>query len=573
MGIYMVGVGRNVAWILGLLAEKKLISEEKLEQVQKHAEERGLSPIEMLPELGYISEDEIAKLQSSELNLKFINLENHKIPPDTVRMIPESLACRHIIIPILKVQDTLTVAMANPLDVATIEKIEHLCKCHVQPVVSTPSQIKACFARTYGVYNTIEQLGSTLGDHQEITQVASQYEVKPVDPSNEENGPVQQIVRLLLQQAIKQGASDIHLEPTETELRIRFRIDGMLQIATTMDRKLQAAIVSSLKIMAQMNITETRLPQDGRIHFNVDGKNLDMRVSSLPTMDGEKIVIRILDRDSININLSDLGMGKDELTRFSKITNKPYGIALISGPTGSGKTTTLYAVLREISSVEKNITTLEDPIEYRLDMINQAQVKPKIGLSFAQGLRTLLRQDPDVIMVGEIRDSETAKIAVQAALTGHLVLSTIHTNSAPGAITRLTDMGIEPFLVASALEGVVAQRLVRKLCPKCKRPYRPSSEMLDRCGLSKLEGTESVLYEAIGCRDCNRRGYAGRTGLFEVLVPSDELRSKIVANESTSQFAGVAQDGGMKTLLQDGVNKVLAGETTVEEVLRVTMEA
>ena len=569
----MNGVHRNVPWILALLQEKKLISQENLHQADRLATEKGQSLVQLLPELGYISEEEIAKLLSSELKLRYVNLTKIKIPPDAVRMIPESLARQHNLIPILKIQDAITVAMADPLDVRTLERIEHICKCRVQPVVSTPSQIKACLEKTYGMYNTIEKLGSSLGRDVEEQLKVSKAENEQSQSEIDENGPVLQIVRLLLLQAIKQGASDIHIEPTETELRVRYRVDGMLQIATTMAKKIHPAVVSSLKIMAQMNITETRLPQDGRIRFETNGKILDLRVSSLPTMDGEKIVIRILDRDSIKLSLTDLGLNEEELTRFKRTVNKPHGIVLISGPTGSGKTTTLYAVLRSISTAEKNISTLEDPIEYRLDMINQSQVNSNIGFTFAKGLRTLMRQDPDVIMVGEIRDPETAQIAVQAALTGHLVLSTIHTNDAPGAITRLIDMDIEPFLVASALEGVIAQRLIRKLCPFCKRPYEPSLEILERCGLSHSQESVHKFYEAVGCRECNRLGYKGRMGIYEILVPSDKLPSLIVANKPTAVLAEVARKAGMKTLMQNGVSKVLAGKTSIEEVFRVTMVA
>jgi len=566
----MDGVRRNDAWILGLLQRKKLVSEGNLGTAKQTALENGQTLLQTISELGYISEEEIAKLLSEELKLKYVDLTKLKIPADAVRMIPESLARQNTCIPILKIHDALTVAMTDPTDVKTIEKIEHICRCRALPVVSTFSQITACFERTYGVSNTIAELGDS------IDSDASKIEVKGNDEELagaeiDENGPILQIVRLLLLQAIRQGASDIHIEPTETELRVRYRVDGMLQIATTLSKKIHPAVVSSLKIMAQMNITETRLPQDGRIHFESDGKKLDLRVSSLPTMDGEKIVLRILDRDSIKLSLASLGWSEGELIRFSKIINKPHGIVLISGPTGSGKTTTLYAVLGNISSAEKNISTLEDPIEYRLDMINQSQIKPSIGFTFAAGLRTLMRQDPDVIMVGEIRDPETAQIAVQAALTGHLVLSTIHTNDAPGAITRLIDMDIEPFLVASALEGVAAQRLVRKLCPHCKRAYKPSDEMLQRWGLSIPTEPVSTFYKAVGCRQCNRIGYKGRTGIFEILIPSDELRSLTVVNKPTAVLAQTARKDGMKTLLQNGVEKVIAGITTIEEVLRVTM--
>ena len=542
------------------LDEKQIrTAKEKLrassEPIQKAAEKLGLA-----------SEEQIARALAKTLNIKYVDLNNVKIPPDAVRSLSESVCKKNDLIPILKVRDKIVVAMADPLNVKAIEQVEFLSQCQVEVVVSTPSQIQQALDRFYGVLDTIQELEKTV-DLEEVLSPSEIEDLAAQHNTEVDEGPVSRIVQLLITQAHRQGASDIHLEPSESEFRIRVRVDGLLQKTASLDKRLKNAIISSIKIMANMDITETRIPQDGRIHVVVDNQPLDLRVSTLPTIDGEKVVMRILDKRSILLELEDLGFSHYDLERLKKIIAKPNGIVLVSGPTGSGKTTTLYAILQRIASVTHNITTLEDPIEYRLDNINQSQINVKAGLTFAKGLRAILRQDPDVIMVGEIRDRETAEIAIQAALTGHLVFSTIHTNDAPSSVTRLIDMGIEPFLVASALEGVLAQRLVRKLCPFCKKPTTPSEKILLWFG--KPEKRDVTFFEPVGCRECNRSGYKGRLGLYELLVPTESMRSKIISYDPDLSLKQEAVKAGMRSLLEDGYEKVARGLTSVEEVMRV----
>jgi len=547
------------------LANLDVLDDEQIQIAKKRLMASSEHIQDAARKLDIADEAQIARALAKTLNLKYVDLKRVKIPPDAIHTLSESVCRKNELIPILKVRDKIVVAMVDPLNVKAIEQVEFLSRCQVEVVVATPTQINQAIDRFYGVLNTIQELEKSV----DVEEVVSQSEIEELASQNVEveEGPVTRIIQLLITQAHRQGASDIHIEPSEKDLGIRVRVDGLLQKTASLDKRLKNAVISSIKIMANMDITETRVPQDGRIHIVVDNQPLDLRVSTLPTIDGEKVVMRILDKKSILLELEDLGFSDYDLERLKKVIAKPNGIVLVSGPTGSGKTTTLYAILQRIATETRNITTLEDPIEYRLDKINQSQINTKAGLTFAKGLRAILRQDPDVIMVGEIRDHETAEIAIQAALTGHLVFSTIHTNDAPSSVARLIDMGVEPFLVASALEGVLAQRLVRKLCHYCRKPFTPSEEILT--WFDKPDAKDLTFFEPVGCRECNRSGYKGRLGVFELLVPTESFRSRIISYDPDVSLRDEAIKAGMRTLLQDGFEKVANGLTSVEEIMRV----
>jgi len=550
--------------------EKRLIQDGKIsarqvDQARKQSSETGVSLEETLLQLGYISETELITVRGKLLGVHVIDLSVFPIAEDAATAIPESLAREYNLIPVLKAQNKLTVAMVDPLDVETIENIERLSGCRIEPMLGSKKGIQQAIETYYGVFGKIKALFSEAGrDHQEFEQ--NLINKKGLEVAQIE-GPIAQIIHLIIIQAVNTGASDIHLEPLEQRLRIRFRVDGVLQEVFSVEKIHQAALTSSAKIMCSMDIAEKRIPQDGRFRILVHDRNIDLRASTFPAMHGEKFVIRILDKESANVELTQLGIGGEQFKKLKEVIHQPHGIFLVTGPTGSGKTTTLYSVLKEVNTPLVNVITMEDPVEFDLDTVNQGQVNVKAGLTFAKGLRAIMRQDPDIVMIGEIRDSETAEIATQAALTGHLVLSTLHTNSAPGAIARLTEMGVEPFLVASSLAGALAQRLVRRLCANCKKSYTPPTEVLDHFELDKE--IKYTFFKAVGCRECGRVGYKGRAGIYEFMSATDEVRSMIVAGSSTSDLRKQAIKDGMLTLQMDGIQKVISGVTSIEEVMRV----
>jgi type IV pilus assembly protein PilB len=437
----------------------------------------------------------------------------------------------------------------------------------IEPVLSTEKAIMAAIEQYYSVAGGLDEVIKTV-DKSAVALTAAEPQLKTLEKAAEE-APVVKLVNLLLTQAIKDKASDIHIEPEEDKVRVRFRIDGILHETSTAPKSLQSVITSRIKILSSMDIAETRKPQDGRIRLKMENKAIDMRVSSFPTIHGENLVLRVLDKSSVILGLGDLGFSEKDLKDFDKIIKQPYGIILVTGPTGSGKTTTLYSALYTINSMDKNIITVEDPVEYEMPLIRQTQVNPKAGLTFAAGLRSILRQDPDVVMVGEIRDKETADIAIQASLTGHLVFSTLHTNDAPSAVTRLIDMGVEPFLISSSVIGILAQRLVRKICPECKEKSAVPSEVAKQLGLKG----EAVFYHGKGCKNCKASGYTGRIGIFEFLHVTEGIKKMIIGRASADDLKKKALEEGMKTLRVDGIDKVKLGMTTVEEILRVTEEA
>ena len=538
----------------------------QLEEAKLYALGAQTSLEHALMELGYITNHQLLQVKGKAFGLRTIDLSSFPIAADAATAIPEQLAREYTVIPVIKRQGTITLAMADPLDMDAIDAVENRSGLRVDTVVSTEAEIHNAIETLFGVYGQINDF-IKIAEHDRL-----EMEIQPAfnrsrDLSSLE-GPIAQIVNLIITQAVNVRASDIHLEPLEKRLRVRFRVDGILQEVLSFDKIYQAALTSSAKIICSMDISEKRLPQDGRCRIAVKQRAIDLRASTFPTMHGEKFVFRILDKESANLDLSQLDVGEKQYEELKKVIQQPHGLFLVVGPTGSGKTTTLYSVLKEVNTPTVNVITLEDPVEFDLDTVNQGQVNVKAGLTFATGLRAMLRQDPDIVMIGEIRDTETAEIATQAALTGHLVLTTLHTNSAPGTIARLTYMGVEPFLIASSLAGILAQRLVRRLCPKCKKSYTPTPEVLHRFGLSSDIGCQ--FYKPVGCRECTRTGYRGRIGVFEFMVPNDEIRHMIIANKSTDDIREQAIWNGMQTLKMDSVRKVIAGLTSLEEILRVT---
>ena len=550
---------------IDLLVKKGIITQEQVNKAREEVNKTGMPIEKALERLGFISEVDIAQLQAEAMGLPFMDLTDYLIDPEVIKLIPEAVAKKYKAVPLFKIGDSLTVAMSNPHDVEAIDEIRTRSKVgSIDPVLSTPDMIQKVIGQYYGALGSAEELvkGMTPEKMEASLKAAKGQEAQAKE------APVIKLVNLLIMQAVKDRASDIHIEPAEDKVLIRYRIDGILHEAQQIPKHLQNALVSRVKVMAKMDIAETRNPQDGRIQMKMESKSLDLRVSSFPTMHGENIVIRILDKSSVLFGLAELGFSSKDLQGFEKLIKHPNGIILVTGPTGSGKTTTLYAALSAINSVEKNIITIEDPVEYEIPLIRQTQVNPKAGLSFANGLRSILRQDPDIIMVGEIRDKETADIAIQASLTGHLVLSTLHTNDASSSLTRLIDMGIEPFLVASSIIGILAQRLVRLICPKCKEKYMPSEEVSKDLGLTqKIE-----FYRGKGCQHCRDTGFSGRIGIFELLMMNEEIKNMVTAKMPANEIRKKAISSGMRTLYDDGIEKVKNGSTTVEELLRVTEE-
>ncbi|AXA36412.1 MAG: type II secretion system protein GspE [Candidatus Sumerlaea sp.] len=525
----------------------------------------------ILLKMGLASEEDVLRALAEQLQLPFVRLSEHTIPKDVIEKIPAKLVSHYHLVPIEQTNGTLRVAVSDPLDIHTLDDLRMILKVEVEPVVATYKDIEDAIKRYYGIgAATVEELMEESGGE---TTIEVDRTIEDIDEMAEDASIVR-FVNQIIAEAIADRATDIHVEPFEQELRIRYRIDGMLYEAAIPPsiKRFQSAIISRIKIMADMNIAERRLPQDGKIKVKVQEKDFDLRVSTLPTPYGESISIRILSRESELVSLDKLGLDEYHLKILRRMIQKPHGIIFVTGPTGSGKSTTLYAALREINTIDKKILTVEDPIEYRIPGVTQVQVNPQIDLTFARVLRTMLRQDPDVIMVGETRDPETAQAAIRAALTGHLVFSTLHTNDAAGAVSRLLDMGIEPFLVASSVEGLIAQRLVRVLCPDCKVPYTPTPEVLARLKVNRLDVTDATLMRPAGCERCRYTGFRGRTAIYEIIKVTEDLKQMIVARRPSNEIKQQAIANGMRTIREDGWLKVRAGLTTIDEVLRVTME-
>jgi general secretion pathway protein E len=555
-----------------ILKERQLLNDEDLLKGLQLQRQRNEKIGRVLVELGFVSEKDV--LEALKDQLGFPLLTPHQIPevPLDLENFSPRFMRQTFCLPIARQDNELTVAMADPLDRATLESIELFSGFHVHPVLAPEGELRDAIERLYGTGTSsmgriVENMEGESGGGDEEQETIEHLK----DMASEV--PVIRLVNLLISRAVEQRASDIHIEPFEKDLKVRYRIDGILYNVETPPKALKAAIISRVKLMAKLNIAERRLPQDGRIKIRVLGKEIDLRVSTLPTMFGESVVMRILDKsDSSRINLRALGFPERELKLVEEITSRPHGIFLVTGPTGSGKTTTLYSALQRINQPDKKIITIEDPVEYQMEGVNQIQVNPQIGLTFASGLRSIVRQDPDVIMIGEIRDLETAEIAIRSSLTGHLVFSTLHTNDAPSAITRLIDMGVEDYLLASSLLGVMAQRLVREICQECRKPYSMDARILRSHGFDGAATGDVTLFRGDGCEACGYTGYAGRIGIFEFMLIDDPIRHLIVSKEDANVIAAKARELGMVSLRDDGWRKTQAGITTLDEVLRVTME-
>ena len=554
-----------------ILIARGLITDSQLESALEEQKRTHKKLGEVLIALGILSEEQITEIRALQLDVSYVNLQSEIIEANAIALVSETLARSNKLLPVRRTGDKLIIAMVNPLDIEAIDVVQFETKCRIESALATEHRIIEGINRNYGNENSDDL-------QQCMVRAALDIEVSPVTDSDDLNddidevkrqshrAPIIKVVNYILSQAVRKNASDIHIEPRRNNVDVRFRIDGELHMIKSIPKSLQPAVCSRIKIMSELDISERRLPQDGRISARIDDKLIDLRVSTSPSLYGERIVLRVLDRSAGLIPLEYLGFSEGEMVRFNRILSHPHGIVLVTGPTGSGKTTSLYAALNTLKSERTNIMTVEDPIEYELDGINQTNVHHKIGLTFANQLRAILRQDPDIVLVGEIRDGETADVAFRAALTGHLVLSTLHCNDAPSAITRLIDMELESFLVGSAINGVIAQRLVRKLCENCREAYEPSDH--DKRVLGLPMSNDTRLYRTVGCDHCNNTGYRGRTTISETMVLNDEIRGLALRKATSSEIRHAAINNGMVEMRTDCAKKVLAGITTVDELQR-----
>ena len=562
----------NDDYILEILENVGLVTREQAVAARQIATQEDEGVMDVLAREGVVSKLDMLKALAGQFGMETITLQGLDIPREVLDMVPGDVAQRYKVVPVFKNENVLTVALGDPLDVDTLDGLRYVLKCHVEGVVAPPEEIEKAIANYYG-----RATGAVESMLTEITEgtLALPEDVKKQllgdENVTESDAPIIKLVSLIIMEAFRSRASDIHLEPMPKKFRVRYRIDGVLHEVDSPPKRLQSAIISRVKIMANMSIAEKRVPQDGRIQINVMGRDLDLRVSSIPTNHGESIVMRILDKAGIALGLPQLGFFSDDQQIFERLITLSDGIILVTGPTGSGKTTTLYACLNTINKPDRKIITVEDPVEYQMSGINQVQVRADIGMTFSSALRAILRQAPNIIMIGEIRDMETAEIAVNASLTGHLVFSTLHTNDAPSAVTRLIDIGVKPFLVASSVRAIMAQRLVRKICDKCKEPYEAQETEMRLLGPAAKQLAAAQLYHGKGCADCSFTGYRGRLGIYEIFQIDDQVRNLIFEQVSSTELRIKARELGMRTLREDGVRKVVAGITTLEEVLRVTM--
>ncbi len=568
-----------------ILLKENLITPEQLKQALEHQKSNGGRLGNTLVKLGFLTDDEVTAVLSRQYGVPSINLAYFEVDSNVIKLIPMDTALKYQVLPLSRVGSSLTLAMVDPTNVFAMDDIKFMTGFNIEPVVASETSITEAIKKHYGSVEDaerkkeIEELVSFIDEGQtESIELEAEDEqtlnLAQLEKAAEE-APVIKLVNYVLIDAVKRGASDIHMEPYEKEYRIRYRIDGLLQTVMNPPNKLRDAIISRVKIMSKLDISEKRLPQDGRIMIKMmkdsRKKQLDFRVSVLPTLHGEKIVMRLLDKENLRLDMTKLGFEPESLAKFQKAIFKPYGMVLVTGPTGSGKTSTLYSSIAQLNKPDTNIVTAEDPVEFELPGINQVQMKEQIGLNFATALRSFLRQDPNIILVGEIRDFETAEIAIKAALTGHLVLSTLHTNDAPSTISRLMNMGIEPFLVATSVHLIGAQRLVRRICAECKIPDEVAPQVLVDAGYSPAEAKTAKIFKGQGCPTCGNKGYKGRVGLYEVLEITDELRELILVGASALELKKKAFEQGMITLRRSGLIKVAAGLTTLEEVIRETV--
>ncbi len=562
----------NDDYILEILENMGLVSREQAVGARQIATQEDEGVMEVLAREGVVSKSDMLKALAAQFGMETITLQGLDIPREVLDMVPGDVAQRYKVVPVFKNENVLTVAIGDPLDVDTLDGLRYVLKCNVEGVVAPPEEIEKAIANYYGrATGAVESMLTEITEGTLALPDEVQQQLVADENVSESDAPIIKLVSLIIMEAFRSRASDIHLEPMPKKFRVRYRIDGVLHEVDSPPKRLQSAIISRVKIMANMSIAEKRVPQDGRIQINVMGRDLDLRVSSIPSSHGESIVMRILDKAGIALGLPQLGFFADDQQVFERLISLSDGIILVTGPTGSGKTTTLYACLNTINKPDRKIITVEDPVEYQMSGINQVQVRSDIGMTFSAALRAILRQAPNIIMIGEIRDLETAEIAVNASLTGHLVFSTLHTNDAPSAVTRLIDIGVKPFLVASSTRAIMAQRLVRRICEKCKEPYEPQEAELRLLGPAAKQLAQAQLFHGKGCPDCSFTGYRGRLGIYEIFQIDDQVRNLIFDQVSATELRTKARELGMRTLREDGVRKVVAGITTLEEILRVTM--
>jgi len=565
-------LAKDTEYILGLLAEYGMVTQEQIARAREEAAASGgtLDPVECLKKDGSVREQDLMAMLAQQYGMEVLDLASYEIPDEVIGCLTPEIASRYKVVPVMKNDNVLTVAMSDPSDMETLDALRYLLGTEVDAVVAGKEQIDKVLDRYYRTGgNSVEGYLQEISDDTDVqTEVVTD---EASGGSEDDNSPIIRLVTQIIIDAFKMKASDIHLEPMEKRYRVRYRIDGALREVEGPPKYMQANFTSRVKIMAHLDITEKRIPQDGRIKLAVGDRDVDLRVSSIPTVHGESIVMRILDKSSIQLDVPKLGFYADDLEIVNRIIGMPDGIFLVTGPTGSGKTTSLYAFLNTINTTSRKIITVEDPVEYQLSGINQVQVDRHVDMTFSAALRSMLRQAPNIIMVGEIRDLETAEIAINASLTGHLVFSTLHTNDAPGAITRLVDMGVKPFLVATALRAVMAQRLLRRICPNCKAPYKPTATEIRMLGMTPEYLANHQFYKGKGCDRCGHTGYKGRIGIYEIFQITEDIGKLIFANEPTEVIREAARRNGMRSLRDDAMRKVAAGVSTLEEVILVTM--
>ncbi len=556
----------NDDYVLQLLQEQGYVAADQIDAVVNSIRQEGETSLDILIQTGAVTEDDVLALIAAQFGLDYVHVNADAIDPTVADLVPGAVARKYGVVPVMAAEGSVTVALSDPMGYDTIDSLRYVLKTDVQAVIAPRSEVKAAMDKLYP-----EEFENIFGSDDPNIDVEEKKAGEDGSDVKDSDAPVIRLVSMVLTEAIKMRASDIHLEPMERHFRVRYRVDGVLREMDRPPKRLQAAIISRVKIMSNMKISEKRVPQDGRIQIKVQGRDLDLRVSSVPTNHGESIVMRILDKTNLSLGLPQLGFLSDDQNTFERLISLPDGVLLVTGPTGSGKTTTLYACLGQINLPDRKIITVEDPVEYQMSGINQVQVNKDVGLDFSAALRSILRQAPNIVMIGEIRDHETADIAMEAALTGHLVFSTLHTNDAPSAVTRLLDIGVKPFLVASALRAAMAQRLVRAICEKCRAEYTPTERELKMLGTLSKGTTVSTMFKGKGCPHCGQGGYKGRKGIFEIFQIDDSIQRLIFDHSPATVLRARAREMGMRTLREDGMLKVASGMTTLEEVLRATM--
>ena len=560
--------------LLALVREQGLVDDLQYEEVVAEHKRSGADVVQLLQDFGIMKLEDILNVIAGHIGAEVVSLKDREFPPDLLQTVPAKVAMMYQCLPVAVHNGTVQVALANPLDPARADEINFAIKRDVQIVVADPSEISKAVDRLYGQEEASGDFGDILQELGADTDIAREVDEAADDARRLEDlaneAPIVKFVSLVLQQAILDRASDIHFEPFETEFRIRYRVDGALYEMAPPPKHLALPVISRLKVMANLNISERRLPQDGRINLNIAKRQVDLRVSTLPTQFGESVVLRVLDRAAVNLEIETLGFPKYVYDFVTEVILRPNGIFVVTGPTGCGKTTTLYSCLRRVNAIDSKLLTAEDPVEYDIEGIMQVAINDTVGMTFGKALRSFLRQDPDIIMVGEMRDLETAQISIQASLTGHLVLSTLHTNDAPGAVTRLVDMGVEPFLISSTLMAVLGQRLVRTICKNCRTPFEPTEKQLEMLNLSPHDLGDKVFHYGRGCSTCNDTGYRGRKGIFELLIISEAIRALINERAPTVVLRQKAVELGMVTLREDGLRSIFEGDTTIEEVVKYT---